>query len=376
MQTIAKIKEQFKNGGAILLLDDLLSTPTCYLLASAAGVNAESVSKLVNLARGVIMAPCRDSHLKRLGLAPMSGRAETAGLDFSVSVEARSGVSTGISAADRATTLRCLALSQEFRRDLVSPGHIFPLRAKDGGVLVRSGIAEAAVDILSLCEQAAVGALIQCLNSKGENAEPSEIQALAERENLPQIKLSEIIQLRLQAEPIVELFAEAKLPSKYGGEFRSFCFRSKIDGAEHFALLKGDLALKDEQGKQLAVLARVQAEDPLGDLLAFSESKGLANLRAALNVIGAENRGVFVYVRHSRSGNVSERAQRLLQGPGKKGALSREAELREFGIGAQILSQLGAKRIRLLSNSQRGMSGLAAFNIEVVGVQNYSLENS
>ena len=344
----------------MLLEDDAAQHSSCYFLASAENATAKQVCTMVNEGRGVICAPISESRARLLGLYRMATQGLPQSPDFYVSIEARQGVTTGISAEDRATTLQTFVRSSNAKRDLVAPGHIFPLRAKEGGVLVRSAPAEAAVDLLALANCAPVAALCQCLDEKGHLASNAHLKAIHDRLQIPVIKISEIIRHRLVHERIIEKIAESSLPVRGAGTFRAFCFRSKIDGAEHLALVRGNPSTGDGAKP---TLIRVQAESPLGDLLGIDGGKSRERIHTALGRIGAEDSGIFVYIRHPH---------RSVLKPSNKEAPKSSEEgsapmlLREFGIGAQILRELGAKKVRLLSNSSREIPGVNAFQIEIV----------
>lgn len=350
----------------ISLLDDGAPQPRLYLAAAASLTTDEMISRMVNEARGVICAGIAEARLKELGLSPMGPKNRHLGVDFSVSVEARQGVSTGISAADRAVTLQTLATTTAPKVDLVTPGHIFPIRAKSGGVLVRSDVAEAAVDLMTLAGLPPVATLCHCLDAGGQFPVPGALPELISRFGLPSLAVTDVIRYRLASESIVYPIASASLPTGLGGEFRAFCFVSRTDQAEHLALVKGDLSELDETGRQSPVLVRVQAEDRFADLLGLKNLMGQQRIRGALAKIKERGRGVFVYVRHPRKGALAQQAAALSGGAMEERPVTPAGELRETGIGAQILAELGVKRIALLTNSARDLSAVSAFNLELV----------
>ena len=355
---------QLKSGRLVLLLDEAPAARRYYLVGAAELVTADIISFIVNHARGVVCAAISEKRTKELGLPSMSPRRQTPAIDFAVSVEARSGVTTGISAADRANTLKTLAITKEPRIDLVTPGHIFPLRAKDGGVLVRSDIAEAAVDLMIMAGLSPVAVFSHCLSESGSFMEAPEAEELCKSFKIPVVGMTDLIRRRLASETIIEQIAEAKLPTEYAGEFDAYCYRSKIDQAEHLALVKGDLSETGVDSLQKPVLVRVQSEHRLGDLLGLQANFGLTRIREALAAIERRGRGVFVYVRHPRKGILAEQAQ-LFASDGK--AAPAAQQLREYGIGAQMLRALNVKRIELLTNSATDIGGIEAFNLEIVG---------
>ena len=365
---LPQLLQSIQKGEVILLIDDSGRTLSCYLFCAASIVTPDTLCEMINLGRSVILAAMPKSRLKDLGLPMMTAKTAKGAPELAVSVEARQGVSSGISAADRALTLRSLGLTKQPRLDLVTPGHIFPLRTKDGGVLVRTAAPEAAVDLLLMSGMPPVAAFCHCLNTKGDTLSADEIQDLASSSTLKVAGVADVIRERLAKESVIEQIAKATLPTQETGEFAAYCYRSLIDGSEHIALVKGDLEAKDDNGCPLPMLVRVQAEQRIGDLLGTRDAMSRDKLRQALKAIEAAGRGIFVYVRHPSKSSLSEMGQPLTSEPQKT---SPAAQLREYGIGAQILRNLGAKRIRLLSSSSHDLAGIRAFQIEIVEQVNF-----
>jgi 3,4-dihydroxy 2-butanone 4-phosphate synthase/GTP cyclohydrolase II len=372
-----------RSGGVVILEDDAAYPSSAYLICDAAAASPEIITLMARAARGVVAAAVSESRLRELGLAPMASRNSAYAPDFTVTVEARRGVTTGISAADRSATLKILASTTEPRFDLVKPGHIFPLRAKQGGVLVRTSVAEGAVDLLDLAAGQSttttapgsknVAAVCQCLDSSGELVKGEAIAELAKAEKLPLVSLSQIIQRRLSTETIIERIAEAQLPidlqTEKSGEFRAVCFRSQNDGAEHLALIRGEVEQTSDDSAP--ILVRVQAENRLSDLLGTGGIGSKRRLHRALELISETGRGVLVYVRHPRQGLI--RAQLALQSQAAAGSAVDgftpvlTSQVREIGIGSQILTALGIRRVNLLTNSAWHSGSLAAFRLNVAG---------
>ncbi|MCB0360956.1 MAG: 3,4-dihydroxy-2-butanone-4-phosphate synthase, partial [Bdellovibrionales bacterium] len=237
--TIETALASLRQARPALLIDDASDPSVGYLVAPASSISEEDVSFIVNEARGVICAAMLESKIRSLHLPMMTaGPIPDSAPDFTVSIEARRGVTTGICAADRARTLRTLAGTVDPRRDLVMPGHIFPIVARDGGVLVRAGAAEAAVDLLLMAELLPVAALCCCLDREGEIARPEALQTLAASHGIPIISILDIISHRMARETFIERVAGAALPTRYAGDFQAIAFRSLNDSAEHLALLK------------------------------------------------------------------------------------------------------------------------------------------
>ena len=354
--------KELRLGSLAILIDDASEQQASYIFGAAQSLSSEAVCQMVNHGGGVICVAVDEKQVKALGLPMMNPGPNSSSLDLTVSVEARQGVTTGISASDRARTIRTLANTTDPKLDLVMPGHIFPIRSKDGGVLIRSAPAEAVVDLMKLAGLKSSAAICHCLNKKGEILIEKEAEALAKKAKLPVVRISEIVSQRLRNEPILEKVAEANLPLNGDISFKSVCFRSKIDDAEHLALYKGDIS---KDNKKKGVLVRVQAENRITDLLGNGEFPSQKFLASSLKTIEDEGCGLFIYIRHPRQGLMSKKVKELTDGA-TPSAPRRASQLRELGIGAQILSEFGIEKIRLLSNSTHDFSALNTYNIEIV----------
>lgn len=368
---ITEALDALRSGKFVALFDDCSPVPSLSLIRDAARTSEEDVSFLATHVRGVLCAAIKDGHRRRLALPLMTAQSpnndDSLQFDFTVSVEARRGVTTGISASDRATTLKALALTEDPRQDLVTPGHIFPARTQDGGVLVKTGIPEAAVDLMERAQLEPVAAFMQCLNARGQFLADSERVEFVARWSLPQISISELVRYRLAHESIISRVAEAQLPISFASGFRAVSYVSQVDGAEHLALVHGDPQAMNESGEPQTVLVRVQAESPFGDLFGLSEGRGLESIRCALKFIASQGTGVLVYIRHPGR-NLLERTAVQTAGSEQpmQPALEGVSALREMGVGAQILVDLGVRKAKILSNSKRDLSGLSAFHIAIV----------
>ncbi len=380
--------------GFALLIDDARVGKRVYMVGPTNPISLETVAKMADSARGILWAAVDEARLKELRLPLMPSRmgADPA-LEMSVSVEARHGVTTGISASDRATTLNTLATTKESLFDLVTPGHIFPVRSRAGGVLIRSGVAEAAADLCSAIGSPRVAAVCECLTEQGDHLSEKQAPTLAADLDAPLITITQLIRHRLSHENLVEHVASAQLPTIHAGVFTSHCFRSKLDGAEHLVLVKGDMRKPDEKGfgtiepnSAEPLLVRVQAEDRLGDLFGMQPLPGRARMLGALKYIDQAGRGIFVYIRHPRRGTLSTQTNLLSEtlaldkdkkDNSKVGSRQNKAEIglsqeiRELGIGAQILKALGVKRIRILSNSAKKIVGAEAFGLSIEGYEKF-----
>ena len=363
---IKEVCEQIKRAQVIGLVDDIEPRPRHFFLHAASDCNIEEVCFLVNHARGVLFAATSEEHLAKLGLPMMSAEQKPEGLDLAMSVEARHGVSTGISAEDRVVTFRTLANTEDPKLDLVTPGHVFPLRARNGGVLVRTTPAEAAVDLMQISQLPPVASLAECINEQGEPLSAREFNVLVTENNLKSLKISDVIRYRMATEAIIEKIAHTKLPVKGLGVFDAISFRSTTDDAEHLALVYGDI--KTDENKPVPV--RVQAQKGLVDLLGANGSR--EKIYKALNIIKDQQRGVFVYIRHPRKRQLRSQISVLNNNPQNTTPKPKNSEnivayLRELGIGAQILKELGVSDIELLSDSNRKITGIEAFRLQITG---------
>jgi 3,4-dihydroxy 2-butanone 4-phosphate synthase/GTP cyclohydrolase II len=274
---------------------------------------------------------------------------------FTVSIEAREGVTTGISAADRARTVAVAIDPAKGRDDLVSPGHIFPLMARDGGVLVRAGHTEAAVDIARLAGLEPAGVICEIMNDDGTMARLPDLVGFAQRHGLKVGTIADLIAYRMRNDRLVERDVATTFHSRFGGDFRLQVYANVLDGVEHVALVKGDVTTPDP------VLVRVHAVDMLEDLLGMGESGRGDQLHRAMEVVGAAGRGVIIILREPAPDAIGHRVRATL---GYHPA--RPRDLRVYGIGAQILHDLGVKDMILLSNAGRQIVGLEGYGLSVV----------
>ena len=342
------------NGEHVVLIDDLDSKEAGFIFCSAQLASAESICKLIALTRGVVISPISEVRLKELYLHPSQHQQDSLGL----AVEARSGVSTGVSAADRAQTLRTLATSTRPRSELVIPGHIFPHLSKEGGVLVRACASEAAVDLLEIAQLAPVAALARCLDENGSSMDVDNLLKLTQTEGIPVVRISEVLCERLATESLVEKITTAKLPIEGMENFSAIPFRSKIDGAEHIAFIMGKI-----DDPKSPPLVRVQSEERIADLFGSGAYQSRQVMNRALAKINEEGSGVFVYIRHPRRGIVAKQVKEISSMPVT--SPSRAGQLREYGIGTQILKSLGIRSLRLLSTNVRPITGVENFQIEI-----------
>ena len=356
-----------RRGEMVIMTDDAGRENEGDLVLSARGVTPALINFMAKEGRGLICAPVSKARAEKLGLTRMVVRNEERfGTDFTVSVDAAKGITTGISAHDRAATLRALGRNNPKAEDLVQPGHIFPVRAKEGGVLVRAGHTEAAVDMAKLAGHGDAAVICEILNPDGSMARWADLMEFKKKHGLKLGTIQDLIEYRRRKERLVVREQVVKLPTDYG-MFDLYLYRAVTDGSHHLALVKGKPKAKD------AVLVRVHSECLTGDVFASRRCDCGNQLHDALRRIEQEGKGVLVYMRQEGRGiglPAKIHAYRLQE----KGLDTVEAnrklgfspDLREYGIGAQILTDLGVRRMRLLTNNPKKVVGLAGYGLELV----------
>ena len=352
-----EIIEDARRGKMFVLLDDEDRENEGDLVIPAQFCDAAAVNFMAKHGRGLICLALTAKRCAELGLPLMaqgdaSRRNSTA---FTVSIEAREGVTTGISAADRARTIAVAIDPANSRHDLVTPGHVFPLVARDGGVLVRAGHTEAAVEIARLAGLNPSGVICEIMNDDGTMARLPDLVTFAQRHGLKVGTIAGLIAYRLENDRLVERDIATTFKSRFGGDFRLQVYTNVLDGVEHVALVKGDVTTPGP------VLVRVHAVDMLEDLLGEGESGRGDQLHRAMEAIGVAGRGVVVVLREPAPDSVSRRIRASL---GQHPAPTRD--LRVYGIGAQILADLGVRDMILLSNTDRTIVGLEGYGLTVV----------
>jgi len=367
LSTIEEAIKEYRQGRFVIIVDDEGRENEGDLTLPAQFVDADAINFMARYGRGLICVAMCAERLDELRLPLMVGRNDSHfGTAFTVSVEARRGVTTGISAADRACTVQVLADPDSRPEDLVMPGHTFPLRARDGGVLVRAGQTEATVDLCRLAGLRPAGVCCEIMRVDGTMARLPDLKRFASRHSLKIISVNELISYRLRKDRLIERVTETMLPTPYG-QFRAVAYKSMIDPDEHLALVMGDITTPEP------VLVRVHSQCVTGDVFGSLRCDCGEQVGQALQRIGEEGRGVLLYMRQEGRGIGLHNKLRAyaLQDEGMdtveaNHALGFPADRRDYGIGMQILADLGIREMRLLTNNPAKRAGLDGYGLRVV----------
>jgi 3,4-dihydroxy 2-butanone 4-phosphate synthase / GTP cyclohydrolase II len=355
LSSIEEVVEEARNGRMFILVDDEDRENEGDLVIPAQFATPEQINFMARYGRGLICLALTRERVERLGLPLMSrqnaSRHQTA---FTVSIEAKEGVTTGISASDRAHTIAVAIDPTKGRDDIATPGHVFPLVARDGGTLVRAGHTEAGVDIARMAGLNPSAVICEIMNDDGTMARLPDLVGFAQRHGIKVGTIADLIAYRRRTESVIERLQEGALESRHGGSFRMIVYVNKVSYAEHVALVKGDIASGEP------VLVRMHALNVLDDVLGDTALGRGGELQAAMDLIGREGRGIVVLLREPHATSLSDRVRARQAGQGK------ETGLRDYGVGAQILLDLGVRRMILLSNTRRTIIGLDGYGLEIV----------
>lgn len=357
--------EEIRAGRMIILMDDEDRENEGDLYMAAEKVTPEAINFMAKYGRGLICLPMTEDQIDALGL-PMMVAKNTAplGTAFTMSIDARRGISRGISAEDRAVTILAAIRDDVRPEDIVVPGHVFPLRARRGGVLVRTGQTEGSIDLSRLAGLKPSGVICEIMRDDGTMARLPHLEEFSVKHGLKIATIADLVQYRLRHDSLVHHVAEARLPTRHGGEFIAHIYTSDVDEEEHLVLVKGTISPEEP------VLVRAHAEYLPGDVFGYTQSNTSGLLQQSMSIIAAEGKGVILYLRQEGQGaqlfHESTRSGKRLSRHPSTNPGSQLRDFRDYGIGAQILRDIGVRKMRLLTNHPRRLISLPGYGLEVV----------
>jgi 3,4-dihydroxy 2-butanone 4-phosphate synthase / GTP cyclohydrolase II len=365
--TIEAAIDEIRRGRMVILLDDKDRENEGDLCMAAEKVTPEAINFMATYGRGLICLPLTEERVRYLGIAMMvSENTSPFGTAFTVSVDATSGITTGISAADRAKTILDAIADNARPQDLVTPGHIFPLRARNGGVLVRAGQTEGSVELARLAGLKPAGVICEIMKDDGTMARQPDLMKFARKHKLKVCTIADLIQYRLNYDSLVYRAASAPLPTRAGGMFHAIVYNTHVDQSEHLALIKGEISPKEE------TLVRVHTKYAPGDVFGFELLNTGAVIQRSMEIIAREGKGVILYLQPDpKKMQPSMVAYPKIEGRQKKDmnpSFTYRADFKEYGIGAQILRDLGVRKMRLLTNNKKHLVGLGGYGLEVTSL--------